>query len=602
MDKLMLENWDSNMQFFFDNTNRNYYIKKLNELSQTKEIIMQADKICNHTFNLLGSGDTNLGEDIKWNQDFKSGFTWENKYYKKIKIIDLTNNADPKIPWELSRFQHIPILGQAYWITKDENYAKEFKKEIYDWINKNPMLMSINWIYAMDVAIRACNWIVGIYYFKNIKNKDSFWVELEKWLYMHGDFIFKNLERGQINNNHYLSDLVGLVWIGLYFKNLNYKKNRTDDWLKCAISQLEIEMEKQVYGDGYNYEASTAYHCLVTELLLYTSILCNYNGIFFSDKYIKKLEKMCEVIMNITKPNGLIPLIGDMDSGRFIMFTGYGRSEMRDFRYLLGVAGEYFDRDDFRCYSGNNLASLWMFQNIKKPKDKSYRLNSISYPFGGIYTLRKDNIYIIIRCGLLGIGNHAHNDQLSIELNIAGEDFIVDSGTYSYTGDYKMRNLFKSTISHNTLKVDNLEQNDFNEKKLFSIKNQTNAKTLIFDRNYFLGEHYGYKRKVGVIHKREIDIRKSNEISILDYIINGKDHSSYIYFHFAPGINITKGKGSVVLKSNKKEIKMYFDSFDDLEIISTKFSSAYGCIENNNSLVLTAKNKSILQTKIYITP
>ena len=34
--------------------------------------------------------------------------------------------TDVKVPWELSRCQHFPLLGQAYWLTGDERYAREY--------------------------------------------------------------------------------------------------------------------------------------------------------------------------------------------------------------------------------------------------------------------------------------------------------------------------------------------------------------------------------------------------------------------------------------------------------------------------------------------
>ena len=36
----------------------------------------QADDICAHVFDLLGSGKVHLGKQIDWYQDFKSGFRW----------------------------------------------------------------------------------------------------------------------------------------------------------------------------------------------------------------------------------------------------------------------------------------------------------------------------------------------------------------------------------------------------------------------------------------------------------------------------------------------------------------------------------------------
>ncbi|MFF2588517.1 alginate lyase family protein [Peribacillus butanolivorans] len=593
IDSSIFQNWESDINLSFKVKDKAYYIDYLNNHSDVKQLILQADKICSHKFDLLGSGEVSLGETIKWNQDFKSGFVWGNNFYKRIKTIDLNNNADVKVPWELSRFQHVPLLGQAYWITADEKYADEFKSQIEDWITKNPVEMSVNWACTMDVAIRSCNWVVGIEFFKNSDIKNEFWVEINKWLFMHGEFIYKNLEKSKISNNHYLSNLVGLIWLAIYFRNISYKKNISEKWLEFGLSELEIEMQNQVYEDGCNFEASTAYHCLVTELLLYTSVLCSHNNINFTNEFEKKLEKMCELIMNITKPNGLIPLIGDMDSGRFIVLSGYGNYDKRDFRYLLDVAGEYFNRDDFRYFASNQITALWMFNEVKKPPMKKYELESVTYPDGGYHILRNERAYLIVRCGqngTAGIGGHTHNDQLSFELNIDGEDFIVDSGSPAYTSNYKLRNKYRGTAQHNTVVIEGFEQNDIDEEKIFQLSNQTKAELQEFDDLNFKGRHFGFSEKTGIIHEREISIR-SNTITILDKLnhINSDlpNPAAFNIIFDRDAEVIKKQNGVIVIKNN---VEIFLNIGSNFKICDSGLSYEYGKTYNTKQITVVLDN------------
>lgn len=597
IDENKFMNWKSDMDFFFNSKNKSLYIQKLNNKNKTYEITKQADKICSHTFNLLGSGEINLGENINWNQDFESKFIWENQFYNRIETVNLKNNADIKIPWELSRFQHIPILGQAYWLTNNNKYAEEFKNQIIDWIKKNPVEMSVNWTCAMEVSIRACNWITGYYYFKNSNLSEKFWSKFNKYLYLHGVYIFNNLEKGEANNNHYLFDLAGLVWLGMYFNNFDYKKNNVNQWLTYGLEEFEKEIETQIYEDGCDFESSTSYHGLVSELLLYTLILCESNNIFFSKNYAFKLEKMLEVILNITKPNGLIPIIGDMDSGRFIMFNGYGNTDRRDFRYLLGVAGEYFNRDDFRFRSNENITAFWLLSEIKEKKNENYKLDSVSYLQGGLHILRNNHIYIIIRCGQNGIMGHTHNDQLSFELNVNGEDFIVDPGTHVYTSDYKSRNLFRSTKYHNTIQIGDFEQNNFS--KVFRMDNETNAKMLIFKQDYFEGIHYGYNNSLGIIHRREIKL-DNDEVKMIDYLTENNYNNIFLNINVAPGIKTFKNESGIVLLSNKNRVRLNFEPFDFIEIEDRWFSKSYGYIEKSKAILVKLNNNSKLKTNIYV--
>lgn len=596
----LFKSWSSNMTSLIKIENKNYYNDFLESNGVSKDKINEADKICNHIFNLLGSGDTQLGKEIKWNQDFKTGFYWENKYYYKIKKIDLENDADIKVPWELSRFQYIPTLGQAYWLTSDEKYAEEFKNQIIHWIDENPFEMSVNWTCAMDVAIRACNWIFGMDYFKNSQSIDEeFWTDFNCSLYMHGEFIFNNLEKGEVNNNHYISNLVGLIWLGVYFRNLN--EVNASKWLEFGITELEVEIEKQVYKDGFNYEASSAYHCFVTELLLYTSILCDRNNIKFSDSFNQMIEKMSEVIMNITKCNGLIPQIGDMDSGRFIILTDYGSDEKRDFRYLLGVSGQYFEREDFKYHASNTHAALWLFDTVNEDIHETNHLKSITYPQGGIHIMRNNQLYLLIRCGEIGTagrGGHSHNDQLSIELNIDGEDFIVDPGTYVYTSDYMMRNKFRSTSYHSTLQIDNLEQNNFGEN-MFLLENESRAKVLEFGEHFFSGEHYGFSNKNRIIrHQREISISNQKEINIYDYVNDKTEAKKILNFILSPEIVATIKNEKVILIGQKYKIVMTFRNAWKINIETKYYSKAYGVIEKTNSISVETNGGNTTLTNI----
>ncbi len=560
-------NFSSSCNFLYDFNNKKHHIEELRKLNLVDSIVISANNICNHKFDLLGSGKKNLGKFIPWHEDFKSSFKWKNKFYKDIKIVDLSNNVDVKVPWELSRFQHIFILGKAYWITDDKKYALEFKEEIVDWIKKNPIEMSVNWTCTMDVAIRAVNLICGCFFFeKSSSIENEFWIKFNKLLYLHGRFIFKNLENeGQYNGNHYLSDLTGLIWLGIYFGDFivedDEKENNPKDWLEFGIMEFENEMKNEVNEDGTNYEASTSYHGLVTELFLITTILCNKNNIHFSKEYMQRLEKMCEFIMDITKPNGLSPIIGDADDGRLLIVSNYGSWEKRDFRHILAVAGEYFDRDDFR-YAGRDYIedSLWIIGDFKSPQVIP-KLSSKFYNNGGYYILRNDRIYCLIRCGELscrGEGGHSHNDQLSIELNVDGEDFIVDPGTYVYTSDYKMRNLFRSTKMHNTLQIGNCEQNDFDKYDLFYMKEQSFAKCIKFNETMFLGEHYGYKKKCNVVHQRMINLHE-NELNVEDKLIGSEIKNKVcVNFILDYGVKIIEQKNGIELIKNNKKVLVEF--------------------------------------------
>ena len=135
--------------------------------------IEQANKIREHRFDLLGSGEKYLGKEIAWHTDFKNGYTWPVEHHAKLKLTSHKGGFDVKVPWELSRFHHAIRLGQAYLYTQNEIYAQEIVDQITHWIKANPYEFGVNWAGPMDVAIRAVNWIWAYYFISESKSLNT---------------------------------------------------------------------------------------------------------------------------------------------------------------------------------------------------------------------------------------------------------------------------------------------------------------------------------------------------------------------------------------------------------------------------------------------
>src|SRR5205085_4759200 len=131
--------------------------------------------------------------------------------------------AEVKVPWELSRFQHLPTLGIAYRLTGDDKYLRTITSQIDDWLTANRYGYGINWACTMDVAIRAVNWLwVGHLVADAPQVSDTFLTRLLSSLHYHGRHIARNIERYErgITTNHTLADYVGLLYLGLVLPDL----------------------------------------------------------------------------------------------------------------------------------------------------------------------------------------------------------------------------------------------------------------------------------------------------------------------------------------------------------------------------------------------
>jgi hypothetical protein len=84
-------------------------------VSHISDVITKAEQALDHQANLLGSGVVDLGENIQWNKDYKTGFAWHNQYCFDIDYNNFDQPSDVKFPWELSRLQWLIPVGRALW-------------------------------------------------------------------------------------------------------------------------------------------------------------------------------------------------------------------------------------------------------------------------------------------------------------------------------------------------------------------------------------------------------------------------------------------------------------------------------------------------------
>jgi hypothetical protein len=282
--------------------------------NKTQQLITLARTIVEkHRWPLLGFGEKEFGEEIAWRRDPLSGRIWPLEYHAEIELMP-SDGSDVRVLWELNRLGHFIGLGRTFAITGDDAFAREIFLQLESWHAQNPIGLGPNWSCAMEVALRATNLLAA---FTLCRNSRSFTEEglllFLKVLDQHAGHIERNLEFSYLgNSNHYLSDLIGLLWVGISLPELA----GAQAWREFALRELRRELDDQVLPDGADHEGSTGYHRYVLELLLYTYILCRVNEVELDEEYREKLWLMLDYLVSYLRPCGSAPLIGDTDGGR----------------------------------------------------------------------------------------------------------------------------------------------------------------------------------------------------------------------------------------------------------------------------------------------
>ncbi|MBC7544539.1 MAG: hypothetical protein H7338_17595, partial [Candidatus Sericytochromatia bacterium] len=206
-------------------------------VAQRDDIQARAKRILAHEFDLVGSGPVILGPTVDWLSDWVTGHHWPAAHWHRIDA-HVGNGTDIKRPQSLSRFQHVPLLAQASWLSGDGVYALEFARQVESWLTANPLGKGPNWVSAMDVAIRAANWIYGAWAFRRSALPQSFWEHLFRALHDHGTFIRSHLQDTEVRGHPYVADLTGLLYLGALFGDIPQGKA----WWEFAYRELMVAL------------------------------------------------------------------------------------------------------------------------------------------------------------------------------------------------------------------------------------------------------------------------------------------------------------------------------------------------------------------------
>lgn len=520
------------------------------------EIIRDAEEIYDHCFEFLGTDKVHVGRKIKWRADIATGVEWPSIKSEEVPVERATGSDIIRV-WELSRFQWGPTLGKAYWLTGNEKYVKEFFAQVEDWQRCNPYGFGPNWMSSQDVALRAINWIIALGFLgcSSLITRQQ-WINTISSLYLHGVSVEANLALSYMGNDrttgtHYLSGLLGLLYLGLLFE----KTPKGKSWLEFSARELFFEMSHQVNPDGGDYESSiSCYHRFALEHFLSAALLFIVNGIAIPGSFIERLERMFEFVGAYTRPDGTVPQMGDTGDGRVHILSKYATWRRDDHRYLLAVASELWQRNEFKASPlGETEESFWLLDKLIAAGSLPLKTarngcvdftRSSAFPDSGFYFMKHKDAYMAISAnpvGMKGKGNHKHNDIFSFDLSFGGVPFIIDPGSYVYTSDLDLRHLFRSTKYHNTFQINDYEQNIINRSKPWHVEERAFPRVIRWETNdiydFFVAHHDGYSRYIdGLIVERAILFDKKKLMWLIqDRVIEDKkipDDSLFsVFFH-----------------------------------------------------------------------
>lgn len=560
---------------------------------------------------------------IDWQIDIKSGARYTIRHISDI-TFGKVEGMDAKMPSELSRGYHLVVLARAYKTTGNDKYRREILAQILDWWTVHPLEYGAGWRANMNVAIRAVNWLTALAMiaddFDCGSSEDMEFLDLlYDSLVEHRRYISKYLEFTEhpscLHPNHYIADVCGLFIVSAFLRGIDPD---AEGWYILAKRELAATMAWQINDDGMDFESTTMYHAFALEMvsggMLLPARLAGATSAEAQRAFVKKeigesfydlMYTVFVALRDLIQPNRRLPVVGDADSGRFLVLEGGGKHDT-DRVCLCGVGAALYE--DASLLPAVFEESDWEYaQYLIDDTDRTLLpvegiQKSTGFETSGFYVLRSDDAYAFVSCaqiGTAGKGAHSHNDRLETLLCVKGQDIIIDPGVYAYTASMKYRNLFRNIGAHATVCINDVQPNRLNpEGCWWGYRDDTQCKCLAFHekdgKTTFTGEHYAYQRLDIPVTVRRTAVLRTGALEISDSFIKDKrfGNDMSVEYSFMLGADCTvshKDDRTLEIRSGDVTVTAY-TNLGTWTVEEGFYAPMYGAIDDTKCLKIRFDN------------
>lgn len=439
---------------------------------------------------------------------WKDFFLYQDSYLgnRTFSFLNIEHSFKNKVDWNYLNYGKLWTFNLNYFdfLNQKNISTNQGKKLIRDYISNEDLLNDGKESYT--ISLRGINWVKFL-------SKNNIQDELiNQVLYNHYQRLVNNLEL-QFLGNHYLENGFSLLFGAYYFQDQKL--------YKAAKKILKKELKEEILNDGGHFELSPMYH----QTMLHRVLDC-YNLVKLNSWQLNDLEtlleekavKMLSWLQEVTFKNGNIPMVND---------SAYD---------IAPTSHQLFDY-------AKSLKLSWAKAELS---DSGYR------------KINSNNYELFLDVGQIGASYqpaHAHSDTFSFELYVNQKPIIVETGTSTYEKN-NLRQLERSTESHNTVKIGNVNQSEVWSG--FRVGERAKIISLNERENEIEATHDGYK-SLNILHTRKF-ITTVKEIFIEDSLSKDSDNKAKAYLHFHPDIHILRKKNTLIIEGENIVINFCEDT------------------------------------------
>jgi hypothetical protein len=405
---------------------------------------------------------------------------------------------DIKLVWEPGRFGWAFTLGRAYHLSAEPRFARAFWAHAERFWDANRPYLGPHWASAQEVALRLMALaFAGQVFAGAVESTPPRLGRLARSIAAHAARIPPTLAyaRSQ-NNNHLLSEAVGLITAGLALP----QHPLAAGWRRTGWRWWNAGVQGQITPEGAYAQHSTNYQRLALQLALWAGMLASGSGVALPERTAERLRAATRWMLALLDPHsGRVPNLGPND-GALVLPLAAGAFE--DHRPTLQAASLAFLGRKSLPDGPWDETALWLGLSEKGPVLEQPAAEPQA---AGPLVLRNapGDSWAYLRAARFH-SRPGHADQLHLDLWWRGQNVAMDPGTYRYSAPPPWDNALVRTAVHNTLTVDGRDQMTPAGRFLWLDWAQATRVAGAAEGRALEAEHNGY-RKLGVVHRRRVE-------------------------------------------------------------------------------------------------
>lgn len=476
-----------------------------------------------------------LGWPPDFNRDALNDVRWESGRPWWDGPDSLGGQADIKLVWEASRFSLAYTLARAYARDGGERWAQAFWQMFEAWVQQNPPERSVAWRCGQEMTFRLMAMLfAAVVTLPSQAATDRRLWALTCLAWQTGRHLAVNINAAQSQkNNHGISEAVGLWTIGLLFDELPQARAWRDRGRRILVG----EMRRQVYDDGSFVQNSLNYHRVLMDDMLWAIRLGRLSDQPLPAEALDRFAAAGRWLEQMIDPvSGRVPNYGANDGAHVLPLAC---ADYLDYRPVVQAAA-YAARGTRALPTGPwDEKLLWLFgrEAAAAPVEPVQRDALGSCPDGGYFLLRGGDSWCMTRCHSYR-DRPGQTDMLHVDLWCGGVNVLRDGGSYLYNGPPgAWRHYFHSTAAHNTVEIDGADQMTKGPRFLWF--HWTRSRVLALagqgDVGFFRGEHYGFRRLGGAIHRRTLCRLRDTYVIVDEILASAWPHEVTLRWRLCPG-------------------------------------------------------------------